>query len=60
MSLIGLLIAVVILAVVWWFLSQLPMAQPFRMVALAICVVILILLLVGGLGGSLNIGHVRL
>lgn len=44
--LIYLLIGLLIFALVWWALNQMPLPQPVRMVAIVVMVIVAILFLV--------------
>lgn len=61
--LITLVIVGLILAIVWWAISQIPMPPPFnwvvRVVFALIVAILLIDLLLGGVGGGLHLGALR-
>ena len=50
MSLVGLLIAILIIGLIIYLIGLLPIQQPFKSIAYAIVVIILILWLAQGLG----------
>jgi hypothetical protein len=50
MSLIGLLVAVVILGLIFWAVEQLPLPPPFAVIVRVIAIIVLILILVQFLG----------
>ena len=58
MSLIGLLIAVVVIGLLVWLVRTLPIEEPFKSIAVVVLVVILIIWLLGGLSGFQGI-HLR-
>ena len=58
MNLIGLLVLVIILGLIYFLVTQLPIAQPFKTVALVIMIIICILVLVNLLG--FNLGSTRI
>jgi hypothetical protein len=49
-ALISLLVFAVILALVFWVLSTIPMAQPFRTIVIAIVCIVALVWLLGTLG----------
>jgi hypothetical protein len=52
MSLIGLLVFVVIIAIVFYIITQMPLPGPWRNIALCIVGLIVILYLLGALTGA--------
>lgn len=67
MSLISLLVTLcvwgLILAIVWWALSQIPMPEPFNWVAravFALIVVLVLLSLVGAIDGGVALRPIRI
>ncbi len=50
--LLTLLVYLVILAIVWWVVTQLPLPPPFRLVATVIVAILAILMLVSLVGGG--------
>ncbi len=59
MTLLGLLVIIIVIGLIVWLVQQLPLAQPFKNIALVLVVVVCIiwLLSASGLGG---LGNVRL
>lgn len=60
--LITLLVVGLILAIIWWAISQIPLPAPFSWVvrvvfALIVAIILIDLLLGGGWGGNLRLGH---
>lgn len=51
MSLVGLLIAVIVIGLLVWLVRTLPIEEPFKSIAIVVFVVILIIWLLGGLSG---------
>lgn len=54
--LISLLIVVLVLGLVWWIISSLPIPDPFRKGAQVIFAIIAILILLSFLPGPLHVG----
>jgi hypothetical protein len=61
MSLIGVLVVVIIIGLLLWLVQQLPIAQPFKQIAMVVLIVICIIWLLSMLGGvgDLHIGRLR-
>jgi hypothetical protein len=59
MSLISLLVIIIVLGLVYWLITMLPLPAPFKMIAIVIFIVICILVLLGMIG-IIDIGHVRI
>jgi hypothetical protein len=59
MSLVGILIALVILGLIYWLITMLPLPAPFKQIAMVIMIIIAILWLASMVGGGdwLNFGH---
>lgn len=59
MSLIGILVALVILGLIYWLITLLPLPAPFKQVAMVILIIIAILWLANMLTGGnvLAFGH---
>ena len=58
--LLTLLVYLVILAIIWWVLTQLPLPPPFRLVAIVIMALVAIYMLLGLVGGSPGLGALSL
>jgi len=56
MPLVGLLVMVIVFGVIVWAIFQLPIAEPFRTVAVVICVLILVLMLISYLPAAMGSG----
>jgi hypothetical protein len=61
MSLVGLLIFIIIVGLLYWAVSLLPLPQPFKNIALVIVILICIVFLLNALGivGTGPIVHLR-
>ena len=51
MSLVGLLIAVIVVGLLVYLIRMLPIEEPFKNIAIIVLVIILIIWLLGGLSG---------
>jgi hypothetical protein len=51
MSLVGLLIAVLVIGLIFYLIRMLPIAEPFKSAALVILIVLVIVWLLSGFGG---------
>lgn len=58
MSLIGLLIAIIVVGLLVYLIRMLPIEEPFKNIAIVVLVVILIIWLIGGLSGYQGL-HLR-
>lgn len=58
MSLVGLLIAVIVVGLLVYLIRMLPIDEPFKNIAIIVLVIILIIWLLGGLTGFQGI-HIR-
>lgn len=59
MSLISLLVFVIVMGLIYWLLTMLPLPEPFKKVALVIFIIICILILLNMIG-VVNIGDIRI
>ena len=59
MSLFGLLIVIIVLGLIYWLLTLLPLPAPFKTVALVIFIIICILVLLGMIG-VVHVGDIRI
>lgn len=60
MSLLGLLVVIIVIGLIIWLVQLLPIAQPFKNIALVIAVLICIIWLLSATGLVSGLGHVRL
>jgi uncharacterized membrane protein YwzB len=58
--LIHILVGSLIFAVLWWLLQQIPLPEPFKMVATVLLALIAVVFLLGLLFGGVNLPHLRL
>jgi heme A synthase len=61
MSLITLLIVIIVMGLIYWLITFLPLPAPFRTIAIVVFVVICILILLGFIGViPSNVGNIRI
>lgn len=59
MSLISLLVVIVVLGLIYWLITMLPLPAPFKTIAIVIFIIICILVLLSMIG-VVDVGNIRI